>query len=93
MSWNFILNLSEPTQVPSPIAASCSLCESEHDSHSVISNSLWAMDYNLPGSSVHGILQERILECVAIPFSRGSPQPRDQTQVSCTTVSLSVAYF
>ena len=36
-----------------------------------------------PGSSVHGILQARILEWVAIPFSRGSPQPRDPTQVSC----------
>jgi len=34
-------------------------------------------------SSVHGILQARILEWVAIPFSRGSSQPRDQTQVSC----------
>ena len=32
--------------------------------------------------SVHGILQARILEWVAIPFSRGSLQPRDQTQVS-----------
>ena len=30
------------------------------------------MDYNLPGSYVHGILQARILEWVAIPFSRGS---------------------
>ena len=39
------------------------------------------MDYNPPGSSVHGILQARILEWVAISFSRGSPQPRDQTQV------------
>ena len=37
------------------------------------------------GSSVHGILQARILEWVAIPFSRGSSQPRDQTQVSCIT--------
>ena len=34
------------------------------------------------GSSVHGILQIRILESVAIPFSRGSPQPRVRTQVS-----------
>ena len=33
-------------------------------------------------SSVHGILQARILEWVAFPFSRGSSQPRDQTQVS-----------
>ena len=35
------------------------------------------MDCSPPGSSGHGILQARILECVAIPFSRGSSQPRD----------------
>ena len=35
----------------------------------------------LPSSSVRGILQARILEWVAIPFSRGSSQPRDKTQV------------
>ena len=34
--------------------------------------------------TVHGILQARILEWVAFPFSRGSSQPRDQTQVSRT---------
>ena len=36
------------------------------------------MDCSLPGSSVHGILQARILERVAVPFSRGSSWPRDQ---------------
>ena len=36
-----------------------------------------------PGSSVHGILQARILEWIAIPFCRGSSQPRDRTEVSC----------
>ena len=41
------------------------------------------MDYILPGSSVHGVLQARILEWVAISFSRGSSWPRDQTWVSC----------
>ena len=41
------------------------------------------MDCILPGSSVGGILQARILEWVAIPFFRGSSQPRDWTQVSC----------
>ena len=41
-------------------------------------------DCNLPGSSVCGILQARIMEWVAISFSRGSSQPRDQTWVSCT---------
>ena len=41
------------------------------------------MDYSPPGSSVHGSLQARILECIAISFSRGSSWPRDLTQVSC----------
>ena len=40
------------------------------------------MDCSLPGSSVHGISQARILVWVAIPFSRGSYQPRDRTWVS-----------
>ena len=40
------------------------------------------MDCSPPGSSIHGILQTRILEWVAISFSRESSQPRDQTQVS-----------
>ena len=39
-------------------------------------------DCSLTGSSVHGILQARLLEWVGIPFSRGSSQPRDRTQVS-----------
>ena len=39
-------------------------------------------DLSLPGPSVQGILQARILEWFAISFSRGSSQPRDQTQVS-----------
>ena len=43
---------------------------------------LWPMHCSPPGSSVHGILQTRIMECVAISFSRGSSWPRDQTQVS-----------
>ena len=41
------------------------------------------MDCSPPGSSVHGILQARILEWVAIPFSRASSQPRDPTWVTC----------
>ena len=38
------------------------------------------MDCSPPGSSIHGIFQARILECVAISFSRGSYRPRDQTR-------------
>ena len=53
----------------SEVAQSCpTLCDS--------------MDYSLPRSSVHGIFQTRVLEWVAISFSRGSSQPRDTTQVS-----------
>ena len=44
-----------------------------------------SMDCSPPGFSIHGILQASILEWVAIPFSRGSSQPRNQTRVSCFT--------
>ena len=51
---------------------------------SVMSNSLQPHgQWSPPGFSVHGILQAKILEWVAVPFSRGSFQPRDGTQVSC----------
>ena len=46
------------------------------------------MNCSLPGSSVHGILQERILEWVAMSSSRGSSQTRDQTCVSSTAGRL-----
>ena len=42
------------------------------------------MDCGPPGSSVHGILQARILEWIAIPYSKGSSRPRNQTWVSLT---------
>ena len=60
--------------------------ENEIVSHSVVFNSLWSpwTVAHLPGSSVHGIFQVRILECVAVPFFWRSFWPRDQTQVSCT---------
>ena len=47
------------------------------------------MDCSLSVSSVHGILQAGILEWVAYPFSRGSSQPRNQTQIS----SIEVRFF
>ena len=51
--------------------------ESESVSHSVLSDSLQPHGlYSSPGSSVHGILQARILEWVAIPISRDLPNPR-----------------
>ena len=51
--------------------------------HSAVSDSCNPTDYSPPDSSVHGILQARILQWVATSFSRGSSQSRDQTQVSC----------
>ena len=41
------------------------------------------IDCSPPGSSVHGILQTTVLEQFAMPFSRGSSRPRDQTCISC----------
>ena len=52
-------------------------------SHSVVSNSLRPPRLSPPGSSVHGVFQARLLQWVAISYSRGSSSPRDQTRVSC----------
>ena len=49
------------------------------------------MDCSLPGSSAHGILQARVLEWVAISFSRGASRPRDRAQVSCIAGRLSTS--
>ena len=49
---------------------------------------------SLPVSSVHGILQARLLERVAISFSRGTSQPRDQTGVSCiSSIGRQILYL
>ena len=51
------------------------------------------MDCSPPGFSVHEILQARILEWVAMPFTRGSSQPRDWTQVcSISSISRHILY-
>ena len=60
---------SKHIQSESEVAQSClNLCD--------------PMDCSLPGSSIHGIFQARVLEWVAISFSRGSSRPRDGTWVS-----------
>ena len=58
---------------------------------SVVSDSVTPMDCSPPGSSVQGIFQIRILEWVAISFSRGSSWPRDWTHISC--ISRQVLYL
>ena len=52
---------------------------------SVMCDSFNPMDCSLPGSSVHGIFQARVLKWVAVSFSRGSSRPRDWTWVSYIT--------
>ena len=65
----FILTQSLPSESESEVAQSCpTLCD--------------PMDWSPLGSSIHGILLARILEWIAISFSRGSSWPRDRTQVS-----------
>ena len=51
------------------------------------------MDYRPPRSSVHGILQARILEWVAISFPRGSSRPRNGTRVCCTSPALAGGFL
>ena len=57
-------------------------CVLGHVSHSVVSDSLQPMNCSLPGSSVHGILQARILEQKAVPFSWNLPDPRIEPRSS-----------
>ena len=64
--------------------SSSSMCVS----HSIMFAFCDPMDYSPPGSFVHGILQARTLEWIAIPFSRGSSWPRDQTQSPLQADSL-----
>ena len=52
-------------------------------SYSVVSDSCLPMDYSLPGSSVDGISQEKVLKWVGISLSRGPSRPRDWTCISC----------
>ena len=64
-----------------PVSYGCSTCVLSHFSRPTLCD---PMDCSPPGSSVHGILQSRILEWVVMLSSRGSSQPRYRTCVSCT---------
>ena len=74
-----------------PVLSLC-VCVCVCVSRSVVFYSLQPMDSSPPGSSVHGILQARILECVAISFSSGSSQPRDLTWICCIAVTLVILF-
>ena len=51
------------------------------------------MNCSLPGSSVHGVLQARILGWVSMPFSRGSSQLRDQIHIPCISSIIGAFFF
>ena len=61
----------------------CARARARMHMHSIVSDSLWPHGLGPPSSSVLGIFQARTLERVAISYSRGPSQPRDQTHVSC----------
>ena len=66
------------------LIAECRLSESESEVAQSCQTLCDPMNGSLPGFSVHGIFQARILEWVTISFSRGSSRLRDRTQVSHT---------
>ena len=78
--------LSHWTEFIYPLLSSYSVPCTELESESEVAHSCLTlcdpMDHNLPGSSVHGIFQARVLEWVTISFSRGFSWARDRTQVS-----------
>ena len=84
-NWNFwvlfkgIYNLGSLKQANHYLAICMCLCPQ------LCSSLCRPMDCSLPGTSVHGIFQARILEWVAITFFRGSSWPRDWTWVSYTS--------
>ena len=83
ISISLSLFLSVSSLFPTPIGSKLLWCEWRWwFSRSVMSDSCNPMDCNLPGSSVHGILQAR-RKWVAISFSKGSFQTKNQTRVSC----------
>ena len=75
----------EPGRLPLP--TSCSVACVCAQSLSRVRLFVTRLDCSPPGSSVRGIVQARILEWVAISFSRGSSRPKDRTHVSCVSCS------
>ena len=69
VSWAYLLWHAEALVCAKSLQSCLTLCD--------------PMNCSLPGSSAHGILQARMLEWVAISFSRGSSWPRSRTRVSC----------
>ena len=79
-AWNVVLNDHLLSQCVCVCVCVCVRARASAQLYLTLCN---PRDCSLPGSSVHGIFQARILEWVAISYSRRYPQPRDRTQVSC----------
>ena len=77
------LTFLQYTSIPNILSDLVCVCAHTRTcSCSVVSDSLWPYGlYSQPGFSVHGIFQARILECIAISYSRAYSWPRDQTCV------------
>ena len=92
---HFLLQGIFPTQESNPILLHCRqvLYQLSYEGSPKSCSTLYdPMDCSPPGSSVHGILQARILEWITIPYSRGSSQPRDWTEVSCIAGRFSTVW-
>ena len=80
------LSITNSQSSPKPMSIESVMPSNHHAPESEVAQSCptlcYSMDGSLPGFSVHGIFQARVLEWVAFSFSRGSSGPRDRTQVS-----------
>ena len=77
-AWEFVLLMSSQVILTWMVCSCCCVCSVAQLCLSLCDPT----DCSLPGSSIHGISQARMLEWVAVSFPRGSSQPRDQTCVS-----------
>ena len=80
--WNYFSEGSEEWRLIGDKVRSQKVYESESEVAQSCPTLCDPVDFSLPRSSIHGIFQARVLEWVAISFSRGSSQPRDRTRVS-----------
>ena len=78
--WHWLITLLSPCEIFLSISLDICVCAKSLQSCLTLGD---PMDCSLPGSSVHGILQARILEWVAMPSSRGASWSGDWTQISC----------
>ena len=78
-----------PSYCKCPTSLSIPFPECPHSMHAQLLSHIWLfcnpMDCSPTGSSVHGIFQARILEWLALSYSRGSSQPRDRICISCVS--------